>query len=91
MKINYLLGITDYTKCKTEQFTGTFSLLELLTMLCEKYGAKFRENVLNSDRSNFGEDIVILVNGKNVALSNGINTILKDEDTITILPAVMGG
>jgi Molybdopterin converting factor, small subunit len=91
MTINYLLDIQNYTKCKKEQIPGNHSLLELLDFLCGKYGNNFSQNVFNNDRSELGEDIVILVNGKNVALSSGINTLLKDDDTIAILPAIMGG
>lgn len=91
MTINYLLDINDYTNCKNEQISGAYPLSELLHMLCEKYGAGFGKIIFNSDMSDLGEDIVILVNGKNVALSEGINTTLKDEDTIAIMPAIMGG
>ena len=91
MTINYLLDIQNYTRCKMEQIPGDYNLLELLNLLSVKYGNKFSQNVFNSDRSELGEDIVILVNGKNVALSSGINTLLKDNDTIAIIPAIMGG
>lgn len=91
MTINYLLYISDFTKCKTEQVSGTYSLLCLLNILCEKHGTLFREKMMNREMSSLNEDIMVLVNGMNITLFDGINTMLQDDDTITFLPMVMGG
>jgi molybdopterin converting factor small subunit len=36
-------------------------------------------------------DLAIMVNGKNVTLLNGLNTLLEDEDDIVIMPFIVGG
>jgi molybdopterin converting factor small subunit len=38
-----------------------------------------------------GADLAIMVNGKNIALLNGVYTILSDDDDIVIMPFVVGG
>jgi len=38
-----------------------------------------------------GPDLAILVNGRNIALLNGLDTVLSDEDEIVIMPFVSGG
>lgn len=38
-----------------------------------------------------GADISIIVNGKNVALLDGVDTVLSDGDDVVIMPYVSGG
>lgn len=38
-----------------------------------------------------GSDLAIMVNGKNIQLLDGVETILCDEDDVVILPFVVGG
>jgi MoaD family protein len=38
-----------------------------------------------------GADLAIMVNGKNIALLNGVYTTLSDNDDIVIMPFVVGG
>ncbi|MCW4052229.1 MAG: MoaD/ThiS family protein [Candidatus Bathyarchaeota archaeon] len=38
-----------------------------------------------------GVDLAIIVNGKNIALGDGLDTVLKDEDDVVITPYVSGG
>ena len=91
MTVNYLLNISDYTKCKTEYISGSRTFKNLLGELCDKYGAQFRKTVMNNDFSNLNEEIVVLVNGVSIAVFDGVNTVLQEDDTVTLLPMVMGG
>jgi molybdopterin converting factor small subunit len=38
-----------------------------------------------------GTDLAIMVNGKNITLLDGLNTLLKDGDDVVIMPFVVGG
>ena len=38
-----------------------------------------------------GPDLAIMVNGKNIQLLDGVDTILCDEDDVVIMPFVVGG
>lgn len=91
MIIHYLLNFKEYTKCKSDQVSKADTLLDLLSHLSEKYGNKFRNAVFNKNSNDFGDDIVVLVNGRNVALTDGIQTRLAPDDTIALFPMIMGG
>jgi molybdopterin converting factor small subunit len=38
-----------------------------------------------------GSDLAIMINGKNIALLDGVNTRLNDKDDVVIMPFVVGG
>lgn len=38
-----------------------------------------------------GADLAVMVNGKNIALLDGVQTLLHDNDDIVIMPFVVGG
>ena len=38
-----------------------------------------------------GVDLAIMVNGKNIVVGDGLDTVLKDEDDVVITPYVSGG
>ena len=38
-----------------------------------------------------GADLAIIVNGKNIELLEGVETKLRDDDDVVIMPFVVGG
>lgn len=38
-----------------------------------------------------GRDLVLLVNGRNIATLDGVETVLRDGDVVTLLPPFAGG
>ena len=38
-----------------------------------------------------GQDVAIMINGKNIALLEGVQTVLSDGDDVVIMPFVVGG
>jgi len=60
------------------------------TKISETMGDDFKRRVLNSDGSPRSL-INIYINGKNAKFSSGLDTELKENDKIYILPAVAGG
>lgn len=66
-------------------------LSDLLTKLAEKHGEKFRDDVLDPDRTDIRVDYVAAVNGVLINQLQGIQTKLKPGDTIVLMPAVSGG
>ncbi len=38
-----------------------------------------------------GQEIAIMINGKNIALLEGVQTMLKEDDDVVIMPFVVGG
>jgi MoaD family protein len=74
--LSRVLG-TDRVEVEPER-----NLRHLLRALSRRYGAPFDERV---------KYCKIIVNGDNVAFLKGKSTVLKDGDTITILPPMAGG
>lgn len=62
----------------------------LLSLLAERLGPAFKNEVLTQD-GHVRPNVNILVNGRNIGFLQGTGTVLKDEDTVTILSAVAGG
>ena len=91
MQVKFFAYIRDYTGCKSIDFPYCKTIKDLTNSLCEKYGDKLRNKMLSHDGSKLGEEIIILVNGKNVVHLAGINTKLISTDVISIFPVVAGG
>ena len=62
---------------------------ELLQALAGRYGAAFRRAVFDGDR--LSAIVIILVNGRNVHFTGGLDTPLAPDDQVSIFPMVAGG
>ncbi|PWI48258.1 molybdopterin synthase sulfur carrier subunit [Candidatus Heimdallarchaeota archaeon B3_Heim] len=49
------------------------------------------KDLILDEYSKLGSWVVILINGRNMSIFNGLNTPLKEGDTIAIFPPVAGG
>jgi MoaD family protein len=65
------------------------TILTLMKILQERVGQTRRAYL--SEFKIGGPDLAIIVNGKNIALLNGLNTVLSDGDDIVIMPFISGG
>lgn len=89
MMIKFFAYIRDYTHTKQSNMDQCETVEELLKKLCGKYGKKF-ENKVFEDKQ-LSNEIIILVNGRNIEDCEGIQTKLNQEDLICIFPVVAGG
>ncbi len=64
-------------------------LKDLVLMLTQKTSSSRKGFIGNYDVT--GQDLVILLNGRNIHALKGLETILKDGDVITLLPPSVGG
>lgn len=64
---------------------------KLLDRLFSEYGAKFRDYVFDPASNQPRGHIQFLIDGRNVALMQGLDTVLKDGSSFAILPPVGGG
>lgn len=80
----YIVGQKGINK----KFTGTCS--DLLRLLCEEYGEKFKDAVFDKE-GKFKKYVKLFVNNRNINDLNGMDTMLKDEDTVAIFPPIAGG
>ena len=59
--------------------------------LCERFGPKFRAECFSPTGAELGEKIIVMVSGRRVEFLSGLDTPLKDSDTVQIFPVVAGG
>lgn len=78
-------GEIDFTVEK-----GTI-LEEVLENLVETYGKELESNLFNPDDGNLLQWVRLIINGRDIAFLNGLQTILQEGDEILILPPVAGG
>ncbi|MBS7633930.1 MoaD/ThiS family protein [Candidatus Bathyarchaeota archaeon] len=65
---------------------------DLISKMAEvKAGFREKMEVLSRRRGATDYGLTILVNGKNINVLNGLETQLKDGDTVVFLPPVAGG
>ena len=62
-----------------------------LDKIVETYGEELKSNLFDPDNGNLLQHIRLMVNGRDIAFLNGLQTILQDGDEILILPPVAGG
>ncbi|HHW91111.1 MAG TPA: MoaD/ThiS family protein [Firmicutes bacterium] len=89
MKVKFFAHIRDCAGVRedTVQFSGTVG--ELLLYLSNKYGNTFRGAVLAGNQ--VSDRVIILVNGRNIVHLDGVDTVLDEEDEVSIFPVVAGG
>ena len=92
VEVKFFTSLREITGKKVDQIQqqNTITVEELLTLLSEKYGKKFREYIYNKKGKVHGF-LSFLVNGKNINILQGFDTKLQDGDTVAILPPVGGG
>ena len=89
MKVKYFAYIRNYTGSKEIEINHYKTLRELLLKLCDKYGRKFERKIFKGE--NLSDEIIILVNGRNIVHLQELDTLLNPEDEISIFPVVAGG
>lgn len=64
-----------------------------LQLITQKYGEPFSDAIVDLKTGQYRPYItlVLLVNGRNINLLNGLKTELKNGDTLMFIPPVMGG
>jgi len=65
------------------------TIMSLANKLAEKTGLK-RQGYLGNYKVD-GDELAVLVNGRNIRLLNRLDTILHDMDEVVILPPAAGG
>jgi molybdopterin synthase sulfur carrier subunit len=92
VEVRFFTSLREITGKKKEQvqLQNSITVEKLLTRLSKKYGKEFREYLYNMEGKVHGY-LLILVNGKSTNVLRGLDTKLKEGDTIAILPPVGGG
>ena len=67
------------------------NIRELLQLLVQTYGSKFKDTVLDNDTGELKQFFSCMINGKRIELLEGYDTVLKDDDAVALFPPVGGG
>ena len=93
VKVHYIGLIKSYTNTSQDEFTlsnGTL-LSELLDKIALDYGKQFIHEVYDPIKKEMKTSFVVMVNGVLMDQLKGINTPLKDGDTVILMSLMTGG
>ena len=71
-------------------FENAVSLREVVNKLIEEQ-PKLRRALIDSELDDPRTNVLMLVNGKEIGVLNGLETKLKDGDELVLIPVVHGG
>ena len=94
VKVEYLghiRNIISSAKDEEVEIDDGSSVADLLIVLSEKYGEPFRKAVYEKSGSDVKSNYIITVNGYLLNQLKGLETKLKNNDHVTLLPIVSGG
>ena len=93
MKVQFFAYYRDpeYAGFKETQIPAVATLRDFGNVIGELYGEKFKSEFFSADMNAIGEKTIVLVNGRRVEFLKGIDTELKDSDTVMVFPVVAGG
>ncbi len=93
VKIHYIGLVKTYTNKTQEDLVledGT-SLERLLERLAANFGKPFNPEVYDPAKREVKPMFMILVNGVVIGQLAGVDTKLKDDDTVMVMPLMTGG
>jgi len=97
VKVKFPLSLHELTKTRWTELdlNGSTTIEGVMKSLAEKYGVKFRETVMATDRDNGSIKIKrsfnVYLNGMNIKNLQGIKTEVHGNDEVIILSWVSGG
>jgi MoaD family protein len=88
IKVKFFTSLREMTGKKADEIQAPIPLplKDFLAYLPQKYGDEVKEYMYD-ERGNVRQHLQILINGR----GKGLETILKDGDTIAIFPPIGGG
>ena len=92
VQVKFFTTLREITGKKEEEMesSGAITVKKLLTQLSKKYGTEFK-NYIYDEKGNVRTYIQILINGRGIEVFQGLETKLKEGDTVAIFPPVGGG
>ena len=93
VKVHYLGLVKTYVKKTQEEVElpeGSL-LKDLLNKLASKFGSPFSQEVYEQTKKEVKATFMILINGILMGQLEGIDTKLRDGDSVMIMPLMTGG
>jgi molybdopterin converting factor small subunit len=89
--LGYIKKKLDIEKSEIVRMGDKASVRELLILLANKYGEIFKKSVYDPQDHELKPYHMVSINGLLLNQLNGMNTKLKDNDKIILMPIVSGG
>ena len=93
VKVHYISLVKSFTKTSQDEFNlkeGTL-LVSLLDKIAANYGKPFTLEVYDPNKKEMKPTFVAMINGVLMDQLKGINTPLKDGDSIILMSLMTGG
>ena len=82
----------DYAGCKEMEWPEKAeTVIGLCHQIADRFGEKFRGELLTVDSSGISDRSIVMVNGRRIDFLDGPATLLDDTDTVLVFPVVAGG
>ncbi len=82
----------DFAGCKEMEWPGEAdSVIELCRQIADRFGDKFRSELITPDGRGICDRSIVMVNGRRIDFIGGPGAPLKTTDTVLIFPVVAGG
>ena len=94
MKIEYLGHVKKIVgDRRTEEVEIKYDVVvaDLLILLAEKYGDPFRKAIYGPNMADAKSNFIVTVNGYLLNQLHGVQTRLKNGDSVVLMPIVSGG
>ena len=93
VKVHYLSLVKSFTKTSQEEFDlkADSSLSNLLDKIADKYGKPLTLEVYDPTKKEMKPNFVAMVNGILMDQLKGVNTPLKDGDSVILMSLMTGG
>jgi len=79
------------TRDETLEVEDSATVLDLLKVLVNKHGDKLNEYLFDPKTGTPRSHLMFFVNGREISLSQGFDTVLTNDCSLTIIPPVSGG
>lgn len=91
MKVKYFAYLRDYAGCKEESISGSSTALTLLHVLAKIHGPTLGKHILTEDGKEIHEDLIFLINGRNVDFLQGKDSVIDEGAVVSLFPRIAGG
>ena len=95
--VKYFAPVSDWLNCRDEDLPldpmpgQAVTARQVLAALAEKHGGAFAASIFDPLSGNLQEDIFILLNGQHLVRLQGLDTPVKDQDLLAIVPVAEAG
>ncbi len=93
VKVHYISLVKSYTNTSQDEyeFPKDVPLSELLDRVAADYGKQFQQEVYDPAKKEMKPTFVALINGVLMDQLQGVNTPLKDRDSVILMSLMTGG